>query len=71
MHQVGWRGSPGKASTEMEFVSALQGKNLVTRTSEMDLGGSNSINYLAILAMEAPNSISGFAKFEVFASVML
>ena len=60
--------STGKAPTEMEFVSALQGKNLVTHASEMALGRSNSTNYLALLAMEASNSISGFAQFEVSAS---
>jgi separase len=29
MHEVGWRGSIGRAPTEMELVSALQSKDLV------------------------------------------
>ena len=42
MHEVGWRGSIGNAPTEMEFVSALQTRDLVMYASEMVLGRSNS-----------------------------
>ena len=70
LQKVGWRGSIGKAPTEMELVSALQSKDLVMYAPDIGFGHKATLtNYLAMSAMEALSSISGVAKFEVSASV--
>ena len=45
MHEVGWRGSIGRAPTEMELVSALQSKDLVMYALGIVLGISNSYQF--------------------------
>ena len=42
MHELGWRGSIGRAPTEMELVSALQSKDLVMYASGIGSWASNS-----------------------------